>query len=144
MIELDEEKRIILDTVKQIVKEKIKPRAAEIDEKAELPRDIIEVFAENGLLAPLIPEEYGGINSGFLLFSMILEEIAKVSASCALILISQADGVQPILCNGSQELKDRYLPGFVKGNIVCFAATEPGAGSDIQSMRTRAIRKGDN
>ena len=144
MIELDEEKRMILNTVKQIVKEKIKPRAAEIDEKAELPRDIIEVFAENGLLAPLIPEEYGGINSGFLLFSMILEEIAKVSASCALILISQADGVQPILIGGSQELKNRYLPGFAKGNLVCFAATEPGAGSDIQSMRTRAIRKGDN
>jgi len=144
MIELDEEKRMILNTVKQIVKEKIKPRAAEIDEKAELPRDIIEVFAENGLLAPLIPEEYGGINSGFLLFSMILEEIAKVSASCALILISQADGVQPILIGGSQELKNRCLPGFAKGNLVCFAATEPGAGSDIQAMRTRAIRKGDN
>jgi alkylation response protein AidB-like acyl-CoA dehydrogenase len=144
MIELNNEQQMILDTVRQIVKEKIKPRAAEIDEKAELPREIIDLFAENGLLSPLIPEEYGGINAGFVLFSKILEEISKVSAACALMLISQADGILPILYGGSKEMKERYLPGFVKGNIICFAATEPDAGSDIQSMRTRAVRKGDS
>jgi alkylation response protein AidB-like acyl-CoA dehydrogenase len=143
MIELNEEQRTILNTVKRIAKDKIKPRAAEIDEKAELPWDTIKLFAENGLLAPLIPEEYGGIDSGFLLLSMILEEISKVCASSSLIIISQADGVQPILCGGGTELKERYLPGFVTGKIASFAATEPGSGSDIQSMRTRAVRNGD-
>jgi alkylation response protein AidB-like acyl-CoA dehydrogenase len=144
MIELNDEQKMILNTVKQIVNEKIKPRAAEIDEKAELPREVIDIFAENGLLAPLIPEEYGGINAGFVLFSKILEEISKVSPACALMLISQADGVQPIIYGGSKEMKEKYLPGFVKGKIVCFAATEPDAGSDIQSMRTKAVRKGDS
>jgi alkylation response protein AidB-like acyl-CoA dehydrogenase len=144
MIELNKEQQMILETVRQIVKEKIKPRAAEIDEKAELPREIMDVFIENGLLSPLIPEEYGGINAGFVLFSKILEEISRVSASSALLLISQADGIQPILCGGSKEMKERYLPGFVKGKIACFAATEPDAGSDIHSMRTRAVRKGDS
>jgi alkylation response protein AidB-like acyl-CoA dehydrogenase len=143
MIELNEEQRIILNTVKQIATEKIKPMAAEIDEKGEVPMDLIEIFTENGLLAPLIPQEYGGINSSFLLFSLILEEISKVCASCALILISHADGLLPILHKGSLEMKERYLPGFVKGKIACFAATEPDAGSDIQSMKTRAVRKGD-
>jgi alkylation response protein AidB-like acyl-CoA dehydrogenase len=144
MIELDKEQKMILETVRQIAKEKIQPRAAEIDEKAEIPRDIIDLFAENGLLSPLIPEEYGGINAGFVLFSKIVEEISKVSAGCALQLISQADGVQPILYGGNKEMKERYLPGFVKGKIACFAATEPDAGSDIQSMRTRAVRKEDS
>ncbi len=144
MIELNQEQRIILNTVQQITKEKIKPRAAEIDEKGEIPMDLIEVFTENGLLAPLIPQEYGGISSSFLLFSLILEEISKVCASCALILISHADGLLPILHKASPEMKQRYLPGFNKGKIGCFAATEPFAGSDILSMKTRAIRKGDN
>jgi alkylation response protein AidB-like acyl-CoA dehydrogenase len=144
MIELNKEQQMILETVRQIVKEKIKPRAAEIDEKAELPREMMDVFIENGILSPLIPEEYGGINAGFVLFSKILEEISSVSAGCALLLISQADGIQPILCGGSKEMKERYLPGFVKGKIACFAATEPDAGSDIHSMRTRAVRKGDS
>ena len=144
MIELTEEQRMILNTVKQIAQEKIKPIASEIDEKATLPMETVKLFAENGLLSPLIPEKYGGINSGFLLFCMILEEISKVCASSALILISQADGTQPIICEGSKELKSRYLPGFVNGKIASFAATEPGAGSDIQSMRTRAVRNGNS
>lgn len=143
MIELNKEQNMILDTVRQIAKEKIQPRAAEIDEKSEIPRDIIDLFVENGLLAPLIPEEYGGINAGFVLFSKIVEEISRVSAGCALQLISQADGIQPILYGGNKEMKERYLPGFVRGKIACFAATEPDAGSDIQSMRTKAVRKGD-
>lgn len=143
MINLNEEQRIILNTVNQIVQEKIKPRAAEIDEKAEFPYDILEVYSKNGLLSPLIPETYGGINAGFLLFAMIIEEIAKVCASSALILISQADGTQPILCGGSEEMKRRYLPEFVNGKVAAFGATEPWAGSDVQSMRTRAVRKGD-
>lgn len=144
MIRLNEEQHITLNTVKQIVQDKIKPRAAEIDEKGEFPYDILEIYARNGLLSPLIPEEYGGINSGFLLLALIVEEIAKVCASCALILISQADGLQPILFGGSKEMKKKYLPQFVNGKIASFAATEPWAGSDIQAMRTHAVRRGND
>jgi alkylation response protein AidB-like acyl-CoA dehydrogenase len=143
MIELDEEQRLILNTVKQIAREKIKPRAAEIDEREEFPWDTVEVFAKNGLLSPLVPKKYGGIGADYLLFSLIIEEISKVCASSALILIAQADGMLPILCAGSEELKERYLPEFVNGKLAAFAATEPGSGSDIQSMRTRAVHNGD-
>jgi len=143
MIKLSEEQRITLNTVKHIVQEKIKPRAAEIDEKAEFPYDILEIYSKNGLLSPLIPENYGGINAGFILFAMIVEEIAKACASSALMLISQADGIQPILLGGSKEMKNRYLRGFIDGKVAAFAATEPWAGSDVQSMRTHAVRKGD-
>jgi len=141
MIELNEEQRMVIATVKDIAQQKIKLRAAEIDEKQEFPWDTVKLFAENGILTPLLPEKYGGIEAEYLLFSIILEEISKVCASSALILIAQADGMLPILCRGSEEQKDRYLPGLAKGKLAAFGATEPWAGSDILSMRTRAVRK---
>jgi alkylation response protein AidB-like acyl-CoA dehydrogenase len=144
MIELSQEHRMILSTVKDIAQEQIKPKAALIDERQEFPWETVRIFTENGLLTPLLPEEYGGIGAEYLLFSMILEEIAKVCASSALLLIAQADGMLPILIGGSETLKQQYLPGLVKGNLAAFAATEPGAGSDILSMRTRAVRKGNS
>ena len=143
MIELSEEQRMILTTVKDISQKRIKPRAAEIDERQEFPWDTVKLFAENGLLTPLLPEKYGGIEAEYLLFSMILEEISKVCASSALILIAQADGMLPIFCEGSEEQKDKYLPGLAKGKLSAFGATEPWAGSDILSMRTQAVRKGN-
>ncbi len=143
MIDLSEEKRMILNTVKDIAQERLKPRSAEIDERGEFPWDTVKIFAENGILTPLLPEKYGGIGAEYLLFAMILEEIAKICASSALILIAQADGMLPLLNGGDEELKYKYLPGLAKGRLSAFAATEPGAGSDVLAMRTRAVRKGD-
>ncbi len=143
MIELNEEQRMVIATVRDITQQKIKPRAAEIDEKQEFPWDTVKLFAKNGILTPLLPEKYGGIEAEYLLFSIILEEISKACASSALILIAQADGMLPILCRGSEEQKNKYLPGLAKGKLAAFGATEPWAGSDILSMRTRAVRKGN-
>jgi len=141
IINLSEHQRMILDTVKRIAKERLKERASEIDEKGEFPWDTVRLFAKNGILTPLLPERYGGIEAEYLLFSMIIEEIAKVCASSALLLIAQADGMLPILYDGSDELKERYLPLLSQGKLSAFAATEPGAGSDILSMRTRAVKR---
>ena len=134
---------MILDTVRKIAGNDIKHRAAEIDENQDFPWDTVKLYTENGLLTPLLPEKYGGIGAEFILFSMILEEISKFCASSALILIAQADGMLPILCDGSKALKEKYLPGLTDGKLAAFAATEPGAGSDILSIKTRAIRKGN-
>jgi len=143
MPELDESQRLILRTVRALAREKIKPRAGEIDALGEFPWDVVRLYADHGLLAPLLPEAYGGIGLKCLVFSMCIEEIAKVCASSALILIAQADGMLPILQGASSELKERYLPGLSQGRLAAFAATEPGAGSDILSMRTRAVRQGE-
>ena len=142
MIQLDEQKKMILETVRTIAQKELKPRAAEIDEKGEFPWYAVKVFAENGILAPLLPEKYGGIGAEYLLFSMIIEEIAKVCANSALILIAQADGFLPVLYLGNEEQKARLLPPLANGSLCGFAGTEPGAGSDILSMRTRAVKKG--
>ena len=109
MITLNTEQKMILATVREIVDESIRPRAAEIDERAEFPWDTFRIFAENGVLAPLLPEKYGGIGLAYLTFSMILEEIAKACAPSALILIAQADGMLPILCRGSETLKETWI-----------------------------------
>jgi len=144
MIELTQEQKLVLNTVREIAQDKIKGRAAVIDEKAEFPWETVKLYTENGLLTPLLPVAYGGIGAQYLLFSMILEEIAKVCAASALILIAQADGMLPILCGGSEPLKDRVLPGLTKGRLAAFAVTEPDAGSDVLSMRTRATKKGND
>ncbi len=140
MFLLNDEEKSILETVKRITRERIKPIAAEIDETDEYPWQLVELFTENGLLAPLVPEVYGGIGASRLLFSMILEEISKASASAALLLIAQADGLSPIMYLGNEEQKRKYLNMAVQGKVGCFVATEADGGSDIQAMRTRAIR----
>lgn len=142
MITLSEEQRLILTTVHDIALEKVKPRAAEIDDTGEFPWDTVKLFHENGILTPLLPEPYGGVGLDYLTFSMIIEEIAKVCASSALILIAQADGMLPLLLDGSAALKQAYLPRLTEGNLTAFAATEPGAGSDLLSMRSRAVADG--
>ncbi|MBL8489440.1 MAG: acyl-CoA dehydrogenase family protein [Rhodocyclaceae bacterium] len=144
MQQRSEEQQIILDTVRAVAAERVRPRAAEIDEKDEFPRDILELFAEQGILAPLVPEEYGGIGLGFVAFAEIIETIATASASAALILIAQADGLLPILHHGSEAQKQKFLPPLVEGKVSAIAITEPGAGSDVLAMRSRAVRDGDH
>lgn len=145
MFKLTDEEQMILETVRRITAREIAPRAAELDETAAFPAHSLELFAENGVLTPLLPEEYGGVGTSFLMFSMILEAIGKGCASSALLLIAQADGMLPILHGGSAEQKDKYLTrlGGDSRSLTALAATEPAAGSDVLSMRTRAVRRGD-
>lgn len=145
MPKLDEELRMILDTVHRIVEKEIAPKAAQLDETAGFPHYARVAFAQNGVLNPLLPAQYGGVELTVLTFSMILEEIASACASSALMLIAQADGMLPILHGGNDALKEKYLTRLGSGSLclTALAATEPGAGSDLLSMRTKAARKGD-
>jgi alkylation response protein AidB-like acyl-CoA dehydrogenase len=116
-----------------------------LDETAGFPHYAVEAFADNGVLSALLPAQYGGVELSYVTFSMVLEEIAKACAASALTLIAQADGMLPILHGASEALKEKYLPrlGGDSRQLTAIAATEPSAGSDIMSMRTRAVRKGD-
>lgn len=145
MFKLDDEQRMILETVRRIAARELAPRAAELDETGEFPHAAVAAFAENGILNPLLPTQYGGVELSLLTFSMILEEIARACASSALLLIAQADGMLPILHGGSEALQEKYLRRLADDSrqLTALAATEPSAGSDILSMRTKAVRKGD-
>jgi alkylation response protein AidB-like acyl-CoA dehydrogenase len=132
------------DTIRQIARERIAPRAAEIDEKAEYPHDLRQLLAEQDILGLPFDTEYGGTGTGTLMLNMAVEEIAKACATTALILMIQELGTLPIKLFGSEELKDRLLPRCATGEwSPAFALSEPEAGSDPGGMITRAVRDGD-
>jgi alkylation response protein AidB-like acyl-CoA dehydrogenase len=131
-------------TIRQIAQEKIAPRSAEIDEKAEYPWDIRRLLAEQDVLGLPFGVEYGGTGTGTLMLNMAVEEIAKVDASCALILMVQELGTLPIQLFGSEELKARFLPRCASGEFSpAFALSEPEAGSDPAGMQTTAVLDGE-
>jgi alkylation response protein AidB-like acyl-CoA dehydrogenase len=143
-LQLTEEQLAIRETIRELVQDKVTPRAAEIDEKGEYPKDVERVFAENGVLAIPFPEEYGGISGSSVTICMGVEEIAKACASSSLILAVQALGSYPILVAGTEEQKRRLCPPLAAGEKICaYALSEPGSGSDAAAMRTRAKRYGD-
>ncbi len=131
--------------VRQLVKERVDPRAAAIDADAEFPWDIQKLFAENDLLGIPFPAEYGGLGGSFVTYVKVVEEVSKACASSALIIAVQELGALPIIIGGSDEQKQRWIPDLASGaKIAAYALTEPGSGSDAAgSMRTRAVRDGD-
>src|SRR6266700_3570393 len=131
-------------TIAEIAREKIAPRSAEIDERAEYPWDIRKLLAEQDILGLPFPSEYVGTGTGTLMLNMAVEEIAKVDAACALILMVQELGTLPIQLFGSDELKERFLPRCATGEwSPAFALSEPEAGSDPGGMITHAVKDGD-
>src|SRR5215475_2816946 len=141
---LTQEQLDFRDTIRQIVRERVAPRAAEIDAKAEYPWDIRRLFAEQDLLGLPFDEEHGGTGTGTLMLNVAVEEIARACASSALILMIQELGTLPIKLFGSEELKQRFLPRCASGEWTpAFALSEPEAGSDPGGMITKAVRDGD-
>jgi alkylation response protein AidB-like acyl-CoA dehydrogenase len=142
--DLPQEYKDFRDTIRQIVDEKVRPRAAEIDATGEYPHDIRKLFAEQDILALPFDAQYGGTGTGTLMLQIAVEEIAKACASSALILMVQELGTLPIALFGSDELKERLLPKCATGEwSPAFALSEPEAGSDPASMRTTAVRTDD-
>jgi alkylation response protein AidB-like acyl-CoA dehydrogenase len=142
--DLPQEHKDFRDTIRQIVDEKVRPRAAEIDAKSEYPWDIRRLFAEQDILALPFETEYGGTGTGTLMLQVAVEEIAKACASSALILMVQELGTLPVQLFGSEELKQRLLPRCASGEwSPAFCLSEPEAGSDAGAMRTTAVRDGD-
>ncbi|MGK2938031.1 MAG: acyl-CoA dehydrogenase family protein [Solirubrobacteraceae bacterium] len=132
------------DMIRQIATEKIAPRAHDIDASAEYPHDLREILAENGILGLPFEEEHGGTGTGVLMLNIGVEEIAKACAATSLILMVQELGSMPIKLFGSEEQKQTWLSRLASGEITpAFALSEPEAGSDPASMRTHAVRDGD-
>ncbi|HZV51411.1 MAG TPA: acyl-CoA dehydrogenase family protein [Candidatus Dormibacteraeota bacterium] len=138
-----DEQLAIRDTIRELVQDKVAPRAAEVDEKAEYPKDIERLFAENGVLAIPFPERYGGVSGSSVTICMGIEEIAKACATSSLILAVQALGSYPILIAGTEEQKQRLCPPLAQGKICAYALSEPGSGSDAASLQTTARRYGN-
>ncbi len=144
LYDLTDEQRMLRDTVRKIAQEQIAPGAAARDQKGEFAWDAVEIFRENGLFACDFKEEYGGAQMGVLAFCLAVEEIAKVCGSSAVILLVHELGSMPMMLAGSPEQKKKWFPGLASGeHLVAFGLTEPGAGSDVAGLRTKAVKKGD-
>jgi alkylation response protein AidB-like acyl-CoA dehydrogenase len=144
-VEVHEDRQAIQASVRELARGRIAKRAAEIDRTSEYPWDVVELFREQDTFAVAFPSQYGGLSGSALTLSLVIEEVAKVCATSALLLAVQALGGYPILLGGSDQQKQTYLPELASGRkIAAYALSEPDAGSDAGAMRTRARRDGDD
>jgi alkylation response protein AidB-like acyl-CoA dehydrogenase len=130
--------------VRDLAVDKIAPRAAEIDASAQYPRDVHDALRAADLLALHVPEEYGGAGADKIAHCIVVEEIARVCGSSSLIPMGNKLGTTGLILAGSAELKQAFLPAVARGETTfSYALSEREAGSDAASMRTRAVRDGD-
>jgi len=145
-IELSEEQVLLRDTVRRFAAEVVKPRAKEIDESGEFPRDYFDRAAELGLGGVAIPEQYGGAGMDTVSYCLVIEEISRVCATSGVILsVNNSLVCDPLLKYGTEEQKQMFLKPLASGQkLGCFGLTEPGAGSDAGGLTSTARRDGDH
>src|SRR6202046_5708100 len=138
--DLSEELAALRDSVRRLAQDKVKPRARAIDREGTYPQDIFEAFRDAGLLGLCIPVEYGGSGAGILGLAVAIEEVAKYSNAAAPMLLLTRLATGPVMIAGTEEQKQRYLPGICDGTLrAAFGLSEPQAGSDVMGMRTRGV-----
>jgi alkylation response protein AidB-like acyl-CoA dehydrogenase len=141
---LTDEQRGIRDLVRTLARERIAPRAAEIDESAEFPWDMVELMREHQLFGLAFDEEHGGSGTGSLMLLVAVEEVSRACATTGLVLAVQELSSLALRLAGTNEQKNRYLPRLASGEwIAAYALTEAGSGSDSAAMRTQAKRDGE-
>ena len=137
--ELSEELAALRDSVRRVAREHVAPRAREIDSTGEYPQDVFDAFRAADLLGLCVPVEYGGSGAGILGLALAIEEVTKYSNVCGLMLLLTRLPTGPVMIAGSEDQKQRYLPGIAAGETrAAFCLCEPGAGSDVAGMTTRA------
>jgi alkylation response protein AidB-like acyl-CoA dehydrogenase len=142
---LSEEHQAVREAVRDLCEAKVAPYAAAVDEEARYPREAAEALQSVDFHAPHVPEEYGGAGADALATVIVIEEVARACASSSLIPAVNKLGSMPLLLAGSEELKKKYLGALARGEGgFSYCLSEPEAGSDAVSMKTRAVRDGDH
>ena len=140
-----EELNLLREMVRDFARNEIAPRIDEMEEKEEIPKDLIDQMAELGFFGIMFPEEYGGSGMGKLGYCIMQEEISRVHASTS-VLIGASEGLAggALFLDGTEEQKKKYLTGIAEGKLIgAYALTEPNAGSDAGSIRTSAVKDGN-
>ncbi len=139
-----EQQQMIIDTAREITNEKIIPLRAELDEKNQFPKAILQDIAKADLFSIFVPEEYGGFGGGCYEIVLAMEELARGCVGVATSFAASALGIFPVLISGSEEQKQRYLPDIAEGSRwAAFGLTEANAGSDASGIQTTAVLDGD-
>ena len=141
---LTEDQKMMRANIEKMVRKDIAPRASEVDEKDEVPVDLLKIMGGMGIFSILVPEEEGGLGGGLTELCIAMEEIAKGSVSCASYILGQAFAALSLRLAGTKAQKEKYYPEIMKDANVAFATTEPQGGSDLGGIRTKAVLKGDH
>ncbi|PRD29647.1 UNVERIFIED_CONTAM: Medium-chain specific acyl-CoA dehydrogenase [Trichonephila clavipes] len=142
--ELSAEQKEIQEMARKFAREEILPKAAELDKKGEYPKDIIRKAWELGLVNSTVPVKYGGTGLNIFDGCLVAEELAYACTGVATAIEANGLAQAPILQGGNEEQKKEYLGRVTKENLMCaYCVTEPGAGSDVAGIKTRAEKKGD-
>jgi alkylation response protein AidB-like acyl-CoA dehydrogenase len=146
MLNLSEKHEMIRMIAEKLAKEKVAPRAKEIDQTGAFPWDLVDIFKKHGFLYLMLPEKFGGLDGDITSLCVVIEELAKVSGAASLIPLAHNVGLMPVMVAANDEQKE-YIYSKVaepdKLNIVAFALTESEAGSDASHMRTQYTREGN-
>jgi len=144
MFALSEEHLAVREAVRAVCVAKVAPAAAGVDESGEFPRAAFEALAASDFAAPHIPEAYGGAGADALASAIVIEEVARACASSSLIPAVNKLGTMPLILAGSEDLNKTYLAPVAAGEAMfSYCLSEPEAGSDAASMKTRAVRDGE-
>lgn len=139
-----EQQQMIIDTAREITNEKIIPVRAELDEKNQFPREILQDIAKADLFSIFVPEEYGGFGGGCFEIVLAMEELARGCVGVATSFAASALGIFPVMIAGSEAQKQKYLPDIASGaRWAAFGLTEANAGSDASGIRTTAVEDGE-
>ncbi|MEE4353622.1 MAG: acyl-CoA dehydrogenase family protein, partial [Desulfatiglans sp.] len=140
----EEEHEIFRNSFRTFVEKEVSPHIEEWEEKRELPRSLWKKFGEQGYLCTWVDEQYGGSGVGFEYSVIMAKELGKVGAGMG--IVTHSDILAPYIANyGTEDQKERWLPGCTSGDIIlAIAMTEPNAGSDLQGIRTSAVKDGDD
>ncbi len=139
---LTPEQRMIRDLARQIAEEKVKPLVSHYDEAEQFPWEIIKGIAESDLFGVFVPDVYGGTYGGAVSTVLVIEELSRQCASVGVTYSAGALGSYPIILDGDEDQKKKYLPRVAKGELLCaFALSESGAGSDASALSTTATAK---
>jgi hypothetical protein len=144
-MQLSEEQRLIRDSVRDYVQERVAPFAADWDRDSHFPREQLNEMAALGLFGMFIPQEWGGSGTDYLSFALAIEEVAVGDGACSTILsVNNSVVCGVLLASGSEYLKETYLKPLASGaQLGCFCLTEPQAGSDAAALKTRAQKQDD-
>ena len=145
MLVTDEQQQIV-DAIRDFAQERLRPFAEQWDKAHRFPREAIDEMAALGLFGMLVPEQYGGSDTGYVAYALALEEVAAGDGACSTIMsVHNSVGCVPILKFGTEQQKQQFLAPLASGSMIgAFALTEPQAGSDASSLKTRARLDGDH
>jgi len=141
---LEEEERMIVESVRMLAREKIAPHAEHYDRSAQFPWDNVKAINALGLNAMFIPEAYGGAPLSYAAYLACVREISKACASTGIIWATNFHAIKPLVDFGAEEQKKRLLPRIAQGGLASLAITEPAAGSDATGMKTRFRPEGEH